>query len=64
MEKMREVTRTIVESGESTNRKMAHNVVSSGCESNDYFNSYSHFGIHHDMLNVSTPIWYIYSFSF
>ncbi|CAH1102679.1 unnamed protein product [Psylliodes chrysocephalus] len=51
MEKMREVTRTIVESGESTNRKMAHNVVSSGCESNDYFNSYSHFGIHHDMLN-------------
>ncbi|CAG9856269.1 unnamed protein product [Phyllotreta striolata] len=51
MEKMRKVTRTIVESGDSIDKKLTHNVVSSGCDSNDYFNSYSHFGIHHEMLN-------------
>ncbi|CAG9836155.1 unnamed protein product [Diabrotica balteata] len=51
MEKMKEVTRTIVEAGDSAIRKIPHNIVSSGCQSGDYFNSYSHFGIHHDMLN-------------
>nr|XP_023021501.1 protein arginine N-methyltransferase 1 isoform X1 [Leptinotarsa decemlineata] len=51
MEKMKEVTRVIVESGDVMNRRIPHNVASAGCDSSDYFNSYSHFAIHHDMLN-------------
>ncbi|KAG5887144.1 hypothetical protein JTB14_024253 [Gonioctena quinquepunctata] len=51
MEKMKEVTRTIVECGDIMNKRIPHNIASSGCESSDYFNSYSHFAIHHDMLN-------------
>ncbi|KAJ8927689.1 hypothetical protein NQ314_019820 [Rhamnusium bicolor] len=51
MEKMKEVTRTIVESGDIVVKKIPYNINSSGCDSSDYFNSYSHFGIHHDMLN-------------
>ncbi|XP_056641304.1 uncharacterized protein LOC130448116 [Diorhabda sublineata] len=51
IEKMKEVTRTIVEAGDSENKKFPHYVLSSGCQSGDYFNSYSHFGIHYDMLN-------------
>lgn len=53
MQKMREVTRTIVESGDTAMKKVPHNVTTLpvGCDG-EYFNSYSHFGIHHDMLNV------------
>lgn len=51
IEKMKEVTRTIVEAGDSEIKKYPHNLLSSGCQSGDYFNSYSHFGIHYDMLN-------------
>nr|CAH7733612.1 unnamed protein product [Callosobruchus chinensis] len=51
MERMKKVTRSIVESADSYHKKSTHNVASSGCESSDYFNSYSHFGIHHEMLN-------------
>ncbi|XP_018561296.1 protein arginine N-methyltransferase 1 [Anoplophora glabripennis] len=51
MEKMKEVTRTIVDSGDNGTRKIQSNFNSTGCDSSDYFNSYSHFGIHHEMLN-------------
>ncbi|XP_060531167.1 uncharacterized protein LOC132704878 isoform X2 [Cylas formicarius] len=51
MEKMKQVTRTIVETGEKLTKEGQINVSNSGCDSYDYFNSYSHFGIHHDMLN-------------
>lgn len=53
MERMKEVTRSIVESGDALSKKLPHNVISATSDSSDYFNSYSHFGIHHDMLNVS-----------
>lgn len=53
MEKMKEVTRTIVDSGDSSTKKIQINLNSTGCDSSDYFHSYSHFGIHHEMLNVS-----------
>lgn len=51
--KMREVARTIVESGDST-KNVGSMEVGSVPLSNDssYFNSYSHFAIHHEMLNV------------
>ncbi|KAJ8942264.1 hypothetical protein NQ318_008008 [Aromia moschata] len=51
MEKMKEVTRNIVEAGDLGLKKVAHNINLAGCDSSDYFNSYAHFGIHHDMLN-------------
>lgn len=53
MAKMKEVTKTIVETGDKYDKKLPHNVVSLSNEGTDYFSSYSHFGIHHDMLNVS-----------
>lgn len=53
MEKMKEVTRTIVDSGDNATKKIQSNFNLTGCDSSDYFNSYSHFGIHHEMLNVS-----------
>lgn len=43
--KMKEVTRTIVE---KTDKTTPVYIKSDG----DYFSSYSHFGIHHEMLNV------------
>ncbi|RZC40309.1 protein arginine N-methyltransferase 1 [Asbolus verrucosus] len=52
--KMKEVTRTLVEVGDvAVKNTLPSNVghLPLGCDS-DYFNSYSHFGIHHDMLNV------------
>lgn len=52
MEKMKEVTRTIVDSGDSVGKEVSHMINSSITDSVDYFNSYSHFSIHHDMLNV------------
>lgn len=53
MDKMKEVTRTIVESGDKYDKTLPHNVISLSNEGTDYFSSYSHFGIHHEMLNVS-----------
>lgn len=43
---MREVTRTIVEKTDKLNPIMVR-------PDGDYFSSYSHFGIHHEMLNVN-----------
>lgn len=51
--KMKEVTRTIVESGDKYEQNLPHNVSSLSSEVTDYFSSYSHFGIHQEMLNVS-----------
>ncbi|KAF7287877.1 hypothetical protein GWI33_000225 [Rhynchophorus ferrugineus] len=51
MEKMKEVTRTIVDSGDSVEKQMSETINCSVTDSVDYFNSYSHFSIHHDMLN-------------
>ncbi|KAI4463914.1 protein arginine n-methyltransferase [Holotrichia oblita] len=50
--KMKQVTRTIVEAGDSMETSMNACVASVpvGYDS-EYFNSYSHFGIHHEMLN-------------
>ncbi|XP_063913181.1 protein arginine N-methyltransferase 1 isoform X2 [Zophobas morio] len=51
--KMKEVTRTIVEGGDAAIKNSLPSIVGHlplGCDS-DYFNSYSHFAIHHDMLN-------------
>lgn len=45
--KMKEVTRVIVEKPDRI-----HPFHIKG-EGGDYFGSYSHFGIHHEMLNVS-----------
>lgn len=44
--KMREVTRTIVEKPDKVTSVYIR-------PDGDYFSSYSHFGIHHEMLNVS-----------
>lgn len=55
IKKMKEVTKTIVEGGDTSIKNSLPSNVSHlpvGCDG-DYFNSYSHFGIHHDMLNVS-----------
>ncbi|KAK5643429.1 hypothetical protein RI129_007274 [Pyrocoelia pectoralis] len=51
MAKMREVTKTIVESGDSK-ILIPTNVASipAGYD-NEYFNTYSHYGIHHEMLS-------------
>lgn len=51
---MKEVTRTIVESGDTLSTSLSPTNVGSlsiNCDSS-YFNSYSHFAIHHEMLNV------------
>lgn len=53
MTKMKEVTQTLVETGDTYDKKIPHNVNSLGGERIEYFSAYSHFGIHHDMLNVS-----------
>lgn len=52
--KMKQVTRTIVEAGDLTSTTDIPCVASVpvGYDT-EYFNSYSHFGIHHEMLNVS-----------
>ncbi|KAK4886794.1 hypothetical protein RN001_003065 [Aquatica leii] len=51
MAKMREVTKSIVESGDSKNL-IPINVASIPVGyDNEYFNSYSHYGIHHEMLS-------------
>lgn len=53
MEKMKEVTKSIVESGEPIEDNIPKCVASRPVGfDNEYFNSYSHFGIHHEMLNV------------
>ncbi|XP_066252091.1 uncharacterized protein Art3 [Euwallacea similis] len=49
MEKMRQVTRCLVDSGEPGGKTTVFD--STITESADYFNSYSHFDIHHQMLN-------------
>jgi hypothetical protein len=53
MAKMREVTRSIVDAGDS-NKSCVPTCVASLPLSYDseYFNSYSHYGIHYEMLNV------------
>lgn len=56
--KMKEVTRTIVESGDSFSKNLSPTSVGAlpiNCDSS-YFNSYSHFAIHHEMLNVRKTI--------
>ena len=53
IEKMKQVTRAIVDSGDSALSDCPVNVDSSMITSADYFSSYAHFGIHHEMLNVS-----------
>lgn len=53
MEKMKQVTRTIVGAGDSQDKVAAVKIDATVGDSADYFNSYSHFGIHHEMLNVS-----------
>ncbi|XP_050297614.1 protein arginine N-methyltransferase 1 [Anthonomus grandis grandis] len=51
MEKMKQVTRTlVVDSGGDSITKMSPSDSSLG-DSDGYFGSYSHFGIHHEMLN-------------
>lgn len=53
IEKMKHVTRIIVETGDSSMQKSVPRNISSlplSCD-NDYFNSYAHFSIHHSMLN-------------
>lgn len=50
---MREVTRVIVECGDKNIPATEVGSLPISCDSN-YFNSYSHFAIHHEMLNVST----------
>jgi protein arginine N-methyltransferase 3 len=52
MSKMKEVTRTLMEVGDSAIKNSLTTVghLPIGCDS-DYFNSYSHFAIHHEMLN-------------
>lgn len=51
---MKEVTRTILESGDTLPRSLSPTNVGSLSINGDsgYFNSYSHFAIHHEMLNV------------
>lgn len=46
IEKMKEVTRTIVEVVDNSTKPAFEN----NSSDSDYFNSYSHFGIHHEML--------------
>lgn len=57
MSKMKEVTRTLMEVGDSAIKNSLTTVghLPIGCDS-DYFNSYSHFAIHHEMLNVSQVV--------
>lgn len=51
---MKQVTRTLVVEGVEVQSLSNETVAIT--ESGDYFNSYSHFGIHHEMLNVSDLI--------
>lgn len=51
---MKQVTRTLVVEGVEVQSLSTETVAIT--ESGDYFNSYSHFGIHHEMLNVSDLI--------
>ncbi|KAJ8971805.1 hypothetical protein NQ317_010780 [Molorchus minor] len=51
MEKMKQVTRALVESGDQGTKNVGNMFHLASCGSSDYFNSYSHFGIHHEMLN-------------
>lgn len=50
--RMREVTKSIVDSGDVTNAEVTVGTRPLNCD-NSYFGSYSHYGIHHEMLNVS-----------
>lgn len=51
---MREVTKTIVESGDLHRHPEVQGVGSIPmCYDSEYFNSYSHYGIHLEMLSVS-----------
>lgn len=54
IDKMKQVTRTLVVEGVEVQSLSTETVAIT--ESGDYFNSYSHFGIHHEMLNVSDLI--------
>lgn len=49
---MKQVTRTIVEAGDTVNNSISCVASVPVGYDNEYFNSYSHFGIHHEMLNV------------
>lgn len=55
--KMKQVTRTIVEAADSLDTSMNACVASVPVRyDSEYFNSYSHFGIHHEMLNVCNKL--------
>lgn len=59
---MREVTRTILESGDKNIAATEVGSLPISCDSN-YFNSYSHFAIHHEMLHVSFLRSFLFSFT-
>ncbi|KAL1506743.1 hypothetical protein ABEB36_006048 [Hypothenemus hampei] len=51
MEKMKQITRMLVASGDTAETSNSLIVDSSVGNSEDYFESYAHLGIHHEMLN-------------
>lgn len=56
MEKMRELTKSLVDDdGNVTAIDVTVGSRPLNCD-NSYFGSYSHYGIHHEMLNVSPKI--------
>lgn len=59
--KMKEVTRKFIDAYEGGTKTLPTNVghLPLGCDI-DYFNTYSHFGIHYEMLTVS--FFYIFYF--
>lgn len=61
MAKMREVTKTIVESGDSSKNLVPTDVASLPITyDSEYFNSYSHYGIHQEMLSVCIIIFCLF----
>lgn len=59
MEKMRKITRNLVENSGSICDEKTKNYIDDKCVASvrldhdqGYFNTYSHFGIHHEMLSV------------
>lgn len=54
IDKMKQVTRTLVVETSEVQSLNTETVAITA--SGDYFNSYSHFGIHHEMLNVSVKL--------
>lgn len=54
MEKMKKITKNLIDNTKSGDTITPNCVSSIGLENDQgYFNSYSHFGIHHEMLSVN-----------